>query len=50
MHVLILPIGFILWYVAYDAKPLENDEVTYRWQEENLLKRNRLYNIMNKSI
>ena len=27
MQILIIPIGFILWYFAYESKPINNDEV-----------------------
>ena len=47
MHILILPAGFILWYLAYKAKPIINDEVTLRWEEENTNKRNKLLDIIN---
>ena len=38
MHILIFPAGFILWYLAYEAKPIINDEVTLHWEEKNSLK------------
>ena len=47
MHFFIIPIGFILWYLAYEAKPINNDEATYLWEEENFDKRIRLLNILN---
>ena len=50
MHILILPAGFILWYLAYEAKPIFNDEVTLSWEEKNIIKRNKLINIINGSI
>ncbi len=50
MYVLILPAGFILWYLAYKAKPIINDEVTLHWEEENTNKRKRLLNIINESF
>ena len=50
MHILILPVGFILWYLAYDAKPIINDEVTLHWKEKNINKRNKLLNIINESV
>ena len=49
MHFLILPAGFILWYLAYEAKPIINDEVTIHKEEENTKKRNKLLNIINES-
>ena len=50
MHILILPAGFILWYLAYEAKPIINDEVTLNWEENNKNKRNKLFNIINESL
>ena len=50
MHILILPAGFILWYLAYKAKPIINDEVTLRWEEENTNKRNKLLDIINNGL
>ena len=38
MHILIFPAGFILWYLAYEAKPFINDEVTLHWEEKNIKK------------
>ena len=42
--------GFILWYLAYEAKPIINDEVTINWEEKNTNKRNKLLNIINKAF
>ncbi len=50
MHILILPAGFVLWFLAYKAKPIINDEVTRYWEEKNANKRNRLFNIINESF
>ena len=50
MSILILPAGFILWYLAYEAKPIINDEVTNKWEEKNTNKRNKLLNIINESF
>ena len=50
MQILILPAGFILWYLAYEAKPIINDEVTLHREEENNKKRNKLLNIINESF
>ena len=46
MQILIIPIGFLLWYLAYEAKPINNDEDTYIWEEKNFIKRTRLQNIL----
>ena len=50
MHILLIPIGFVLWYLAYDAKPITNDEITFIWEEEKFVKRSRLLNILKKSF
>ena len=50
MHILIFPAGLILWYLAYEAKPIINDEVTLYLKEQNAIKRNKLLNIINESI
>ena len=48
MHLFILPAGFILWYLAYEAKPIINDEAKINWEEKNANKRNKLLNIINE--
>ena len=50
MHILLIPIGFVLWYLAYDAKPITNDEITFISEEEKFVKRSRLLNILKKSF
>ena len=50
MQILIIPIGFILWYLAYEAKPINNDDATYIWEEENFIKRSRLQNILKDGL
>ena len=50
MHILIFPAGFILWYLAYEAKPIINDEEAVRLEEEHTNKRNKLLNIINGSF
>ena len=50
MHIFIVPIGFVLWYLAYEAKPLNNDEATFIWEEEKFVKRSRLLSILKKSL
>ena len=50
MHILIFPLGFILWYLAYEAKPNINEEITINWEEKNANKRNKLLNIINESF
>ena len=44
MHILIFPAGFILWYLAYEAKPIFNDEVTLNWEEKNTNNKDDLIN------
>ena len=50
MHILVFPLGFILWYLAYEAKPVINDEVTLDIEEEKKNKRNKLFNIINENF
>ena len=50
MYIFILPAGFILWYLAYEAKPIINDEVALNWEEENNNRRNKLLNIINENF
>ena len=50
MHILIIPIGFILWYLAYQAKPINNDESTCLWEEKYFVKRTRIKNILKESF
>ena len=50
MHILLFPAGFILWYLAYEAKPVINDEVDLYREERNTKKRNKLLNIINESL
>jgi len=47
MHILIFPAGFILWYLAYEAKPIINDELTLQLEEKNTHKRIKLLKIIN---
>ena len=50
MYFLIFPAGFILWYLAYEAKPIIDDEVTFHREEKKTNKRNKLINIINESF
>tara|TARA_A100001388_G_scaffold247119_1_gene206503 strand:+ start:376 stop:534 length:159 start_codon:yes stop_codon:yes gene_type:complete len=50
MHLFIFPVGFILWYFAYEAKPSVNDDATLNWREINADRRSRLTNIINESL
>ena len=50
MHILLFPVGLILWYIAYEAKPIINDEVKLNWEEKNTIKRNKLLSIINESF
>ena len=49
MHFLIIPAGFILWYLAYEAKPKSNDEATLLWEKNNIVKSSKLLNILKES-
>ncbi len=50
MHILLILAGLILWYIAYDAKPIINDGMKNILEEENLVKRNKLLNILKQSF
>ena len=50
MHILIFPVGFILWYLSYEAKPIINEEAPLHWEEKNTTKRNKLLKIINESF
>ena len=50
MYILIFPVGFILWYLAYESKPTIHDEVTIHWEKKNTNKRNKLISIINESF
>ena len=49
MQILMIPLGFILWYFAYETKPIKNDEATCTWEEENFEKRTKLLKILKES-
>ena len=50
MQILTIPLGFLLWYLAYEAKPINNDEATNLWEEENYIKRSKLLNIIEEGF
>ena len=50
MQILIIPLGLILWYLAYESKPINNDEATSLWEEENYIKRIKLLHILKESF
>ena len=50
MQILIIPVAFILWYLAYESKPINNDEATSLWEEENYHKRTKLLSILKESF
>ena len=50
MQILIIPLGFILWYLAYEAKPINNDEATSVWEEQNFIKRTNLLRILKENF
>ena len=48
MELIVLPFGVLLWYLAYDAKPQRKDEVGSIWEEEQIVKRIKLSNLINE--
>ena len=49
MELIALPIAFILWFLAYEAKPIRKDEIGLIWEEENLIKRVKITTIFNEN-
>jgi len=50
MQFLIFPAGFILWYLAYEAKPFINDDETLNREVKNTKRRKKLLSIINESF
>tara|TARA_B100000609_G_scaffold164620_1_gene137125 strand:+ start:255 stop:410 length:156 start_codon:yes stop_codon:yes gene_type:complete len=50
MELIAIPIGFILWYFAYEAKPYKKDEVGLIWEQENLDKRSKIKQIFDSNL
>ena len=50
MQIFIIPLAFILWYFAYESKPINNDEATSLWEEENYVRREKLLNILKETF
>tara|TARA_A100001388_G_scaffold239303_1_gene194492 strand:- start:260 stop:418 length:159 start_codon:yes stop_codon:yes gene_type:complete len=46
MHIIIIPIGFVLWYMAYETKPILNTEENLLLDQENMIKRKKLMHIL----
>ena len=50
MHIIIIPVGFVLWYLAYETKPIIDEDYSFRSEDENIKKRGKLHNILNDSF
>ena len=50
MHILLIPFGFILWYLAYETKPINNEKDMYLWEQKNFVKRTKLLNIIDEIL
>ena len=50
MYIFIIPVGFVLWYLAYNAKPIINENLTFKTELENIRKRGKLLNILNDNF
>ena len=50
MYIFIIPVGFVLWYLAYEAKPIIDENFKYKSELENIRKRGKLLNILNDSF
>jgi len=49
MELIALPFAFLLWFLAYEAKPRREDEIGLIWEEENVLRRLKMKNILNEN-
>tara|TARA_B100000900_G_scaffold375709_1_gene358003 strand:- start:152 stop:307 length:156 start_codon:yes stop_codon:yes gene_type:complete len=50
MELIAIPIGFILWYLAYEAKPYKEDEASLIWEKESSDKRLKIKQIIDRDI
>ena len=50
MEIIVLPFGLILWLLAYETKPIQNDEMSSILEEKNIIKRSRLLNILDNNL
>ena len=50
MELIAIPIGFILWYVAYEAKPYKKDAAGLIWEKENLDRRSKIKQIFDSNL
>tara|TARA_Y100001978_G_scaffold199857_1_gene214964 strand:+ start:638 stop:805 length:168 start_codon:yes stop_codon:yes gene_type:complete len=49
MEFIALPFAFLLWFLAYDSKPIREDEIGVIWEEENILRRLKITSIFNEN-
>ena len=38
MHIFIIPLGFVLWYLAYEAKPIFDEDYSFSSDDEKIRK------------
>ena len=50
MELLAIPLGLILWYLAYDSKPYKEDRIGVIWEKENIAKRTKIQQIIEKDL
>tara|TARA_Y100001978_G_C23383491_1_gene286629 strand:- start:380 stop:535 length:156 start_codon:yes stop_codon:yes gene_type:complete len=50
MELIAIPVGFILWYLAYEAKPYRKDELGLHWEKEHFDKRSKIKQIFDKNL
>ncbi len=50
MELIAIPIGLILWYLAYEAKPYEEDKAGLIWEKEHIAKRSKIKQIFNQKL
>tara|TARA_B100000575_G_C23061004_1_gene610845 strand:- start:728 stop:898 length:171 start_codon:yes stop_codon:yes gene_type:complete len=49
MELIAFPLILITWYLFYDTKPMRKDEIGVIWEEEHLLRRLKIKEILNEN-
>ena len=49
MELIALPFAILLWFLAYETKPVRKDEIGLIWEEENVYRRLKITNIFNEN-
>jgi len=49
MELIAFPFVFAIWYMFYDTKPERKDEIGLLWEEETVLKRLKIKDILKEN-